>query len=128
MRYPSKYVLTTELDNVDCSPKEESKASPPPQQQILKPPSSENYLIQQQQQRQQLPLPYIHSPPPAATLLPESVWQDCITNPATASANCNLGQSGSLVNNGGSISNSSNNNNIWNFFDPTQKTTCSCTK
>lgn len=90
MRYPSCYVLVTDMD--DSPP--DTPLSPP-----SSPASCEHPLLSQQELR-------------AATELPERVWAECTLNsPISASK-----------------TESSTELGTWTFIDPTQKSSCICSK
>ncbi|KAG7209053.1 hypothetical protein KM043_015211 [Ampulex compressa] len=90
MRYPSCYVLVTDMD--DAPP--ETPLSPP-----SSPASCEHPLLTQQELR-------------AATELPERVWAECtLSSPISASK----------------IESSTDPGN-WTFVEPTQKSSCTCSK
>lgn len=148
MRYPSKYVLTTDLDDDEYETK--CKMVPP----IPIGEKSINDLGN--------PLT-VHQPVIAATALPERIWQDCIANPlgmtaaalsalVSNSSNSSFGSSSGATATGspatatapaaspviikeepGVVTStvaevSSTAGNPWEFVDPTLKATCSCTK
>lgn len=90
MRYPSCYVLVTDMD--DTPP--DTPLSPP-----SSPASCEHPLLDQQELR-------------AATELPERVWAECtLGSPISASK-----------------TESSTEPGTWTFTDPTQKSSCTCSK
>ncbi|XP_076632005.1 mediator complex subunit skuld isoform X1 [Colletes latitarsis] len=90
MRYPSCYVLVTDMD--DTPP--ETPLSPP-----SSPASCEHPLLGQQELR-------------AATELPERAWAECtLSSPISASK-----------------TESSTEHGTWIFIDPTQKSSCTCSK
>ncbi|XP_076277174.1 mediator complex subunit skuld isoform X1 [Lasioglossum baleicum] len=90
MRYPSCYVLVTDMD--DTPP--ETPLSPP-----SSPASCEHPLLGQQELR-------------AATELPERVWAEC-----TSSSPISASKTESSIEQG-----------TWSFIDPTQKSSCTCSK
>lgn len=101
MRYPSKYVLITDLDDEQFSTK------------CAGPPVTENYNSDLGNQST------MHIPLAQASVLSERVWQNCITNPVVVSpAKDENIADGTTV----------NNKPVWDFADPTQKGTCICTK
>lgn len=149
MRYPSKYVLTTDLDAEDYETA--CKAVPP--------------LPVKEKAINALGHPgTMHAPQTVANQLPERIWHDCIANPlgltptnpltvpsslaspaGTSSASPSstvLASSSPLIKeepglqqSSSSVHNNNNNNECasetngpWNYVDPTQKSTCSCTK
>ncbi|KAG6796514.1 mediator of RNA polymerase II transcription subunit 13 isoform X1 [Apis mellifera caucasica] len=90
MRYPSCYVLVTDMD--DSPP--DTPLSPP-----SSPASCEHPLLSQQELQ-------------AATELPERVWAECtLSSPISASK-----------------TESSTELGTWTFIDPTQKSSCICSK
>ncbi|XP_029056486.1 mediator of RNA polymerase II transcription subunit 13 isoform X1 [Osmia bicornis bicornis] len=90
MRYPSCYVLVTDMD--DTPP--DAPLSPP-----NSPASCEHPLLGQQELR-------------AATELPERVWAECtLSSPISASK-----------------TESSTEPGTWTYIDPTQKSSCTCSK
>ncbi|XP_034188935.1 mediator complex subunit skuld isoform X7 [Osmia lignaria lignaria] len=90
MRYPSCYVLVTDMD--DTPP--DTPLSPP-----SSPASCEHPLLGQQELR-------------AATELPERVWAECtLSSPISASK-----------------TESSTEPGTWTYIDPTQKSSCTCSK
>lgn len=138
MLYPSKYVLTTDLDDDEYEKK--CKMVPP--------------LPIKEKSINDLSNPAtMHMPITSANTLPERIWQDCIANPlglptgTLSLLNNSIGNvpspaggalatsspaikeepgTGTLSSNLVSINN--NESNPWEFIDPTQKSTCSCTK
>lgn len=100
MRYPSKYVLVTDLDDEQFS----SRCAGPPV------PVNEPHINNLGNQST------MHMPLAPATVLSERVWQDCIANSVVVCP---------------TIKDDTENNppkSAWEFADPTQKTTCVCTK
>lgn len=91
MRYPSCYVLVTDLDEVIV----DSPLSPP-----SSPTGYDQSLLTQR----------ILKP---ATELPERVWAECILDTPISSSKC---------------SDSSLEVGTWTFVDPTQKSSCTCSK
>lgn len=132
MRYPSKYVLTTDLDDEEYENK--CKMVPPM-------PISEKSI-------NDLGNPVtMHAPVTASNVLPERTWQDCIANPLGLTASALLSSQLAASNSGCAVSPAAasptikeepgvtvtvsppnNDSNPWEFVDPTQKSTCSCTK
>lgn len=134
MRYPSKYVLTTDLDDDEYESK--CKMVPPM-------PISEKSI-------NDLGNPVtMHATVTASNVLPERIWQDCIANPLELTASALLSSQLAAFNMGSvaspaaasptikeepgvtsSVTVAANNNdaNPWEFVDPTQKSSCSCTK
>lgn len=133
MRYPSKYVLTTDLDDDNYETK--CKMVPPM-------PISEKSI-------NDLGNPVtMHAAVTASNVLPERIWQDCIANPLELTASALLSSQLAAFNSGSAaspaalsptikeepttstVTSAQNNNdaNPWEFVDPTQKSTCSCTK
>lgn len=114
MRYPSKYVLVTDLDDEDF----ETKCS------TIVPsiPISEKSINDLGHPGSQ------HHPMSSVNTIPERVWQECITNSVIT---CPL-KDENRDSSSGSMNNNNNNNNdhkpLWNFSDPTQKLSCICTK
>lgn len=102
MRYPSKYVLVTDLDDEQFS----SKCSGPP--------VSENFNNDLGNQAT------MHMPLGPASLLSERVWQNCITNPVVLCP--------PKDENTGTTDGNANNKSAWEFSDPTHKASCICTK
>lgn len=134
MRYPSKYVLTTDLDDDEYESK--CKMVPPM-------PISEKSI-------NDLGNPVtMHATVTASNVLPERIWQDCIANPLELTASALLSSQLAAFNSGSAASPAAespiikeepgvtssvtsaptnNDTNPWEFVDPTQKSTCSCTK
>ena len=116
MRYPSKYVLVTDLDDEHYA----TKCAGPPV------PINENNINDLGNQASQ------HMPLVPAAVLAERVWQDCVANPVII---CPVKEE-PVTNDTQSTTNSSNHHNnntnpakpVWDFQDPTHKATCICTK
>lgn len=148
MRYPSKYVLVTDLDDENF----EKKCSTVPPVPISE--KSINDLGHSAT---------MHNPIPSTTTIPERVWQECIANPVimcpitTSAASLspsngstltikeepNNDMSGTTTSSSSSSSSSSTSSMsaattttatssptkaTWEYTDPTQKMSCSCTK
>lgn len=105
MRYPSKYVLVTDLDDEQFS----FKCAEPPV-----PVSAKHINDLGNQVRMHLPL----GPAP---LLSERVWQDCIANPVILCPS----KEDNITDTDRSASATKP---VWDFTDPMHKTTCICTK
>lgn len=149
MRYPSKYVLTTDLDADDYETA--CKAVPPL-------PVTEKAI-------NDLGNPAtMHAPQSVANVLPERIWQDCISNPlglsqpatvipalgspgflGRSTASPSLAVSSPAIKEEPGLQSAGQNALIdcnssstapaeastvgpWNYVDPTQKSSCSCTK
>lgn len=76
----------------------------------------------------------MHIPLRADIVLPDRVWQDCIANdpskllaPVTDDNNENASGTANGLNSSGEGS-CPNNNNCWEFGDPTQKYSCTCVR
>lgn len=104
MRYPSKYVLVTDMDDEQFS----TKCSGPP--------VTENFNRDLGNQTT------MHMPLGPASVLSERVWQNCITNPVIVCSAKDDNGSGAIT------ENSTNQKSVWEYADPTQKATCVCTK
>lgn len=101
MRYPSKYVLVTDLDDDQFT----SRCSGTSMS------TTDNHINNLGNQAT------MHMPLGPASVLSERVWQDCIANPvAQPSKDEHISTEGNAT------------KSIWEFADPTQKTTCICTK
>lgn len=102
MRYPSKYVLITDLDDENFDVK--SAVTPPV-------PISEKAINDLGN------AVTMHSLPPPSAKVPERAWQNCISSPLSLSnpikeENCSTSET----------------NSLWDFIDPTHKASCVCAK
>lgn len=102
MRYPSKYVLITDLDDENFDAK--SAVTPPV-------PISEKAINDLGN------AVTMHTLPPPSAKVPERAWQNCISNP--------LCLSNPVKEENGSTGET---NSFWNFIDPIHKASCVCAK
>lgn len=117
MRYPTKYVLITDMDNEEYEKK--CRNSPPV-------PITEK-SINDLSNSASMQLPILQS-----ASMPESLWHDCITNPhgklfssvKTEQIIVKEEHPNQNTNN----DNTTTTNSILDYVDPTQKTSCSCVK
>lgn len=116
MRYPSKYILITDLDDAKSGISTNDKTSPQTDSIAV-----ENNLGHPSS---------MHLPASISTKLPERVWQDCLLNSASIQQTCVNLQKDSTNEQNLSSGNINNNetNSIWDFADPTHKTSCVCIK
>lgn len=119
MRYPSKYILITDLDDAKSGISTSDKTT-----QQTDSIAVENNLGN--------PLS-MHLPPSISTKLPERVWQDCLLNSVnlsqtSAAANLQKDVTGEQSNLSSGNTNNNESNSIWDFTDPTHKTSCVCIK
>lgn len=112
MRYPSKYVLVTDMDDEQFS----SKCSGPP--------VTENFNRDLANQTT------MHMPLGPASVLSERVWQNCITNSVNvcSTKDDNNGSSNSSSGSTTTTDNPNNQKSMWEYTDPTHKANCVCTK
>lgn len=102
MRYPSKYVLVTDLDDSQFASRCSGSSMS----------TTDNHINNLGNQAT------MHIPLGPASVLSERVWQDCIANPVAV---CSVKDENNSMEGNASKS-------LWEFADPTQKTTCICTK
>lgn len=115
MRYPSKYILITDLDDAKSGISTSDKTTPQTDSIAV-----ENNLGN--------PLS-MHLPASISTKLPERVWQDCLLNSVNSTQTSAQKDATSEQSNlsSGNINNNEP-NSIWDFTDPTHKTSCVCIK
>lgn len=120
MRYPSKYILITDLDDAKSGISTNDKTTPQTDSIAV-----ENNLGNPSS---------MHLPSSISTKLPERVWQDCLLNSLNITQTTSspvIGivkeEQNNLSTGGGNINNNEP-NSIWNFTDPTHKTSCVCIK
>lgn len=133
MRYPSKYVLVTDIDDPDFSFEKFTDAS-------------HSLLGTQVPLGNDLGNPLsMHIPQTSAAILPERAWQECVLNntgvsiqtssPRSSSSNDETSPNSSTPTSSFSSSSQSSASNtsldsscMWEYQDPTQKIICVCTK
>jgi hypothetical protein len=147
MRYPSKYVLVTVIDdlvnNNNSSSNNNNNVNSFNNLNSTKQRSSSDNLLNGKEKCTliaPLTLPEtpvndlghplsMTMPQSTATILPERVWQDCVMNPSFTNAmkNGNSGILDELTTSGGGETTTSN-NDLWECTDPMLKASCVCAK
>lgn len=102
MRYPSKYVLITDLDDENYDMKTAVIPPVPIAEKAINDLGNANTM---------------HSVQPPSSKVPERAWQHCISSPLSLS-NPPKEENGT----------NSETNSFWDFIDPTHKSSCVCAK